>query len=462
MDLIEEVIGENDMAFMVIKNVNVLTMNKEKDIIENGVVVLDDHIIHDIGHEELLDQYPCDHIIDGNNGILIPGMINTHTHASMVVFRSLGDDVPNRLKRYLFPLEKMLVDKGLVYLGAKYGILEMLLGGVTTFTDMYFYEDEVAKAAKELGIRGVLGETIMNFPSPDSEEPYGGLAYSKWFIEKWKDDDLIIPAVAPHALYTNDKDHLQMAAALSDKYHVPMMMHVAEMEYEYKQCIEEHHMTPVKYLDSIGVLSDRFLVAHGILVTEEDIDLLEKRKVGIAHNVGANSKGAKGVAPITEMFRRGMKVGLGTDGPMSGNTLDIVTQMSLVGKVHKLFNHDRRLFPASEILEMATIGGARALNLDKDIGSIEVGKKADLVLVETSSVNMQPIYDYYSVLVYSANPSNVDTVIVDGKVLVKNKQLVQREVATSTTIDEVTNTPLAIMEQLNRIKEKIEKVANRL
>ncbi|WP_113674688.1 amidohydrolase [Vallitalea guaymasensis] len=438
------------MAESIIKNVNILTMNADKDIIEKGVVVLKDNLIHDMGNEDLLSKYPSDNIIDGKNGILIPGMINTHTHASMVVFRSLGDDVPDRLKRYIFPLEKKLVNKELVCLGAKYGIIEMLLGGVTTFTDMYFFEDEVARAAKELGVRGVLGETIINFSSPDSEEPYGGLDYCEWFIEKWKDDNLIIPAVAPHAPYTNDKHHLQLANKLSEKYDVPLMMHVAEMGYEYDQCLEEYDMTPVQYLDSIGILSERFISAHSILVSDKDIDILEKRKVGISHNVGANSKGAKGVAPITKMYQKGMKLGLGTDGPMSGNTLDIVTQMSLVGKIHKLHNKDRSLFPASEILEMATIGGARVLNMDNEIGSIEIGKKADLVLFETDSINMQPLYDYYSVLVYSSNPSNIDTVIVDGKILVKNKKLVE-----SNIMDKVK-------EQLKMIKNNILEVSKEL
>lgn len=439
------------MVSMIIKNINILTMNGDKDIIENGVVVIKERRILDVGDRNLLKKYSCDNIIDGKDGIMIPGMVNTHTHTSMVVFRSLGDDVPDRLKRYLFPLEKMLVDKELVYLGAKYGIMEMLLGGVTTFTDMYYYEDEVARAAKEFGIRGVLGETIVDFPSPDSEEPYGGLEYSKWFIEKWIDDDMITPAVAPHAIYTNDKEYLQKSAELSKKYDVPMMMHVAEMDYEFKGCEEEHNMTPVEYLDSIGVLSERFISAHSVLVTEGDIDLLEKRGVGISHNVGANSKGAKGVAPISEMYKRDMKVGLGTDGPMSGNTLDVLTQMPLVGKIHKLFNKDRSKFPAKEILEMATIGGARVLNLDNEIGSIEIGKKADLVLFETESINMQPIYDFYSVLVYSANPGNVDTVIVDGKILVKNKRLIHGK-----------NNLMKVIEDLKEIKNKILETASKL
>lgn len=437
------------MSTIIIKNVNILTMNKKKDIIENGVLVIRDNIIVDIGEEGLLDKYSFDKIIDGKEGILMPGMINTHTHSSMIVFRSLGDDVPDRLKRYLFPLEQKLVNKELVYFGAKYGITEMLLGGVTTFVDMYYFEDEVAKAAKELGIRGVLGETILNFPSPDSKQPYGGLEYSEWFIEKWKNDDLVTPAVAPHAPYTNNTEHLQKAAILAEKHNVPMMMHVAEMDYEYDQYQKQYNMTPVQYLDSIGVLNEKFIAAHSILLTDEDIDLLQKRKVGIAHNIGANSKGAKGIAPIAKMYEKGMKVGLGTDGPMSGNTLDIITQMPLVGKIQKLFNKDRSLFPASQIVEMATIGGARALNLEHKIGSIEIGKRADVVIFETESVNMQPIYDYYSVLVYSANPSNVQTVIVDGKILVEDKKLNNSDL-------------IELTKQLKAMKTKISEVASQL
>lgn len=347
--------------------------------------------------------------------------MNTHTHAAMVVFRSLGDDLPDRLKRYILPLEKKLVDQNLVSLGSKYGIAEMLAAGVTTFADMYYFEDEVAKAAKEIGIRAVLGETVVDFPSPDSKEAYGGLDYGEHFIKKWKGDELITPAIAPHAPYTNDSIHLQSASALSEKYDVPMMMHVAEMEHEIQKYRAEYNMTPVQYLDSLGVLNDRFIAAHLIHVSMTDLDIIEKRNIGIAHNIGANAKAGKGVPPLKEMFHRKLKVGLGSDGPMSGNTLDIITQMSLVAKIHRLFNQDRTLFSAMEIVEMATIGGARALKLDKLIGSVEQGKKADLVILETSSVNMQPIYNHYATIVYAANAGNVDTVIVNGRVLVRNK-----------------------------------------
>ncbi|WP_294341809.1 amidohydrolase [uncultured Clostridium sp.] len=413
---------------MIIENVTILTMNANRDIIDNGAVIIEDNKIIDVGDKSIKGKYiNVDKVINGNNGILIPGMINCHTHASMVAFRSLADDYKDRLKRYLFPLEQKLVDKELVYIGAKYAIAEMLLGGVTTFCDMYYFEDEVAKAAEELNIRGVLCETIINFPAPDSNKSFGGLEYSKSFIEKWKGNTLITPGIAPHAPYTNSDESLKEAYRLSKEHKVPLTMHVAEMDYEFEKYIKEYNMTPVQYLDSIGILDENFISAHTILINDEDIEILKSKNVKISHNIGANAKGAKGVAPIIKMKEAGINIGLGTDGPMSGNTLDIITQMSLVGKIHKLYSKDRTILPSIELLEMATIDGAKVLSMEKDIGSIEIGKKADLVIIETESVNMQPIYDYYSTIVYSANPSNVDTVIVDGKIVVKGKELVSSE-----------------------------------
>lgn len=408
----------------IIKNINILTMNDNKDIIENGIVAYKNNKIIYVGNENIYENKDNIEVIDGEDGILMPGMINCHTHVSMVAFRSLADDYKDRLKRYLFPLEQRLVDKRLTYIGAKYGIAEMLLGGVTTFCDMYYFEDEVAKAAKELNIRGILCETVIDFPSPDSKEKFGGLEYSKWFIEKWKDDELIIPGIAPHAPYTNNDKSLKEAYKISKKYNVPITMHVAEMDYELKEYKDKYNLTPVGYLDKLGILDSNFISAHTILVNDEDIQILKIRDVKVSHNIGANSKGAKGIMPIFKMKENNIDIGLGTDGPMSGNTLDIITQMSQVGKIHKLFNNNRTLLPSVELVEMATIGGARVLGIDNKVGSIEVGKNADLVLIETQSVNMQPIYDYYSTIVYSSNPSNVDTVIVNGDIVVKNKKLV--------------------------------------
>ena len=434
-------------SIMIIENVTILTMNNEKEIIENGVVVINGNRIIDVGNNSIKNNYKnVDRIIDGNDGILIPGMINCHTHASMVPFRSLADDYKDRLKRYLFPLEQKLVDEKLVYIGAKYAIAEMLLGGVTTFCDMYYFEDEVAKAAKELNIRGILCETIINFPAPDAKESFGGLEYSKAFIKKWKGDSLITPGIAPHAPYTNSDESLIEAYKLSKEYNVPLTMHVAEMDYEAEKYANEYAMTPVQYLDKLGVLDDNFISAHSILVNDDDIEILRSKNVKVSHNIGANAKGAKGVAPIIKMKEKGIDIGLGTDGPMSGNTLDIITQMSLVGKIHKLSSNDRTVLPSIEILEMATMGGAKVLSMDDEIGSIEIGKKADLVLIETESVNMQPIYDYYSTIVYSANPSNVDTVIVDGNIVVNNKKLVSSEF-------------IKIRTELLELKDDIDKIA---
>lgn len=438
----------------LLKNVTVLTMNENKEIIENGIVVFEgNRIIYvgdDVNREKSLKRegYTVE-IIDGEEGILMPGMINCHTHGSMVPFRSLADDCKDRLKRYLFPLEQRLVDEELTYIGAKYAIAEMLLGGVTTFCDMYYFEDEVAKAAKELNIRGILCETIVDFPSPDSKEAFGGLEYSIDFIEKWKGDDLITPGIAPHAPYTNTDESLKEAYRISKKYNVPITMHLAEMDYELKECIEKHNITPIGYLDKLGVLDSNFIAAHAVLVNNDDIEILKKNGVKVSHNIGANSKGAKGVAPILKMKEEGINIGLGTDGPMSGNTLDILTQMSQVGKIHKLFNNDRTLLPSIELVEMGTIGGAKVLGIDKEVGSIEVGKKADLTLIETKSVNMQPIYDYYAVIVYSANASNVELVIVDGKIVVKNKKLI------SSNFSE-------IRKSLLNLQDKIKKVAKEL
>lgn len=408
----------------IIKNINILTMNSNEDIIEDGIIAYKSNKIIYVGNENLYENEENIELIDGKNGILMPGMINCHTHVSMIPFRSLADDYKDRLKRYLFPLEQKLVDKKLTYIGAKYGISEMLLGGVTTFCDMYYFEDEVAKAAKELNIRGILCETIVDFPSPDSKEKFGGLEYSKWFIEKWKDDELITPGLAPHAPYTNTDESLIDAYNISKKYNVPLTMHVAEMDYELEECKEKYNLTPIGYLDKLGILDSNFISAHTVLVDDNDIKILKERKVKVSHNIGANSKGAKGVMPISKMMDNNIDIGLGTDGPMSGNTLDIITQMSQVGKIHKLFNNDRTLLPSIELVKMATIGGAKVLGIDDEVGSIEVGKKADLVLIETQSVNMQPIYDYYSTIVYSSNPSNVDTVIINGDIVVKDKQLI--------------------------------------
>lgn len=407
----------------IIKNVRIITMDSAMKEYENGFVVIENEKISFLGDmKEFKEEINCN-IIDGKYGILMPGMINTHTHLSMIPFRSLGDDCKDRLRRYLFPLENECMNKELAYYSAKYAICEMLLSGVTTAMDMYYFEDEVAKASQELGIRAFLGETVVNFPSCDTKKAFGGLEYAENFIKKWKDNDLITPFVAPHAPNTNDTKSLIEANRISEKYNVPISMHLCEMDYELKYFKEEFNKTPIEYLESIGLLSDRLVAAHCIFLTDNDINLLKKYNVSIAHCIGSNTKSAKGVAPVSKMLANNIPVGLGTDGASSGNTLDIITQFKLFANFHKLKNKDRSIFPAKEIIKLGTIMGAKVLNKEKEIGSIEVGKKADLVILETESANMFPMFDSYSAIVYSANASNVDTVFVNGKCLVQNKKL---------------------------------------
>lgn len=404
-----------------IENVTILTMNQNADVIENGFIEFDEKITC-IGQGQSTNQ--VDKVIDGNKGIVMPGMINTHTHIGMVPFRTLGDDCKDRLRRFLFPLENECMNEKLAYTSAKYAMAEMLLAGITTFMDMYYFEDVIAKATDEMGMRAFLGETVIDFATCDNHQPYGGLDYAKWFIPKWKDHPLITPFIAPHATNTNNEEALKEANEISKQYNVPISLHVSEMDYEMTYFHEEYQKTPIAFLESIGLLSSRLVAAHCILVNDSDIDLLRKYDVQVAHCIGSNAKAGKGVAPIKDMLLKGVNVGLGTDGPSSGNTLDLFTQFKMFATFHKNHHHDRSLFPSKEIVELGTIKGAKCLGIDNQVGSLEIGKQADLVLIETDSVNMFPLFDYYSALVYSAQPHNVDSVFVNGKCLVKNKKLV--------------------------------------
>lgn len=408
---------------LIVKNGTVLTMNAGKEIFSDGVVIVSGNKIVEVGGVEILGRYSSDNAIDAKGGIIMPGMINTHTHASMSVFRSLADDVPDRLNRYIFPLENKMVSKEMVYIGAVHAAIEMAKGGVTTMVDMYLFEESAARAVKEIGLRGVMTQNIIKYPTADGKDGNAKLKLATALVEKYKNDELITPGYGPHAPHTVTKENLEKIAALSEKYDAPVSMHVAETQEEFDRFQSEFSMTPVEYLDSVGILNDRLIAAHCIFVTDSDIELMKRRGVGIAHNMVANIKSAKGVSPALKMFDDGLNIGLGTDGPMSGNTLDIIGQMGYVAKLHKLVNKDRSAMPPYKVVEMATMGGARAIHRDDELGSLERGKLADIVIVETNSTNMQPMFDPYSVLVYSANASNVDTAIVNGKVVVSEKTL---------------------------------------
>ena len=409
---------------LLIKNATVLTMDQDKTVFDNGLVAVKGNKIYAVTDGLNISEYKAIKTIDADGDIVMPGLINTHTHASMTVFRSMADDVPDRLHRYIFPLEKKLVSRNMVRIGAQLGNVEMLKGGVTTYADMYYFEDEVAKTVDQIGMRAILGETIIQFPVASAKTPEDGIKYTLSFIEQYKDHPRITPAFAPHGPYTNSTETLQTIAKLSLKHDVPVMMHLAESDREREVIAKRSGgLSPIKYMESIGALNSNFLAAHVIDANDEDIAILKKHDVGVAHNMSANIKSAKGVAPALKMFNDGLRIGLGTDGPMSGNTLSTIDEFNQVAKIHKLVNKDRAAMPPINVIEMATIGAARALHMEDKIGSLEVGKLADIIVIDTKAPNMIPVYNPYSALVYSAYATNVKHSVVDGKLLMENRNI---------------------------------------
>ncbi|MEC6813742.1 amidohydrolase [Photobacterium toruni] len=409
---------------LLIKNATVLTMDQDKTVFDNGLIAVKGNKIYAVTDGTNLSEYKAIKTIDADGDIVMPGLINSHTHASMTVFRSMADDVPDRLHRYIFPLEKKLVSRDMVRIGAQLGNVEMLKGGVTTYADMYYFEDEVAKTVDQIGMRAILGETIIQFPVASAKTPEDGIKYTLNFIEQYKDHPRITPAFAPHGPYTNSTETLQTIAKLSLKHDVPVMMHLAESDREREVIAKRSGgLSPIKYMESIGALNSNFLAAHVIDANDEDIAILKKHDVGVAHNMSANIKSAKGVAPALKMFNDGLRIGLGTDGPMSGNTLSTIDEFNQVAKVHKLVNKDRAAMPPINVIEMATIGAARALHMEDKIGSLEVGKLADIIVIDTKAPNMIPVYNPYSALVYSAYATNVKHSVVDGKLLMEDRNI---------------------------------------
>ncbi|OBU16860.1 amidohydrolase [Photobacterium aquimaris] len=409
---------------LLIKNATVLTMDQDKTVFDNGLVAVKGNKIYAVTDGTNISEYKAAKTIDADGDIVMPGLINSHTHASMTVFRSMADDVPDRLHRYIFPLEKKLVSRDMVRIGAQLGNVEMLKGGVTTYADMYYFEDEVAKTVDQIGMRAILGETIIQFPVASAKTPEDGIKYTLNFIEQYKDHPRITPAFAPHGPYTNSTETLQTIAKLSLKHDVPVMMHLAESDREREVIAKRSGgLSPIQYMESIGALNANFLAAHVIDANDEDIAILKKHDVGVAHNMSANIKSAKGVAPALKMFNDGLRIGLGTDGPMSGNTLSTIDEFNQVAKVHKLVNKDRAAMPPINVIEMATIGAARALHMEDKIGSLEVGKLADIIVIDTKAPNMIPVYNPYSALVYSAYATNVKHSVVDGKLLMEDRNI---------------------------------------
>ena len=412
------------MTDLAIIGGHVLTMDGSAGDFAPGAVLVEGGAVTAVGPPSIAGTVAAGRRIDATGCIALPGMVNTHTHAAMTLFRGLGDDEPDRLKRFIWPLEAKAVDSGAVHDGALLGCLEMVLGGVTCFADMYFFSDRVAEAAEAVGLRAVIGQAVMGGPAPDADTAEAAFDRFRSLMQGWGGHPLVTPALAPHAPDTLDTPALAAVRDLSEAGDAPVLIHLCETGPELAVIRERSGMTPVGYLDSLGLLGPRLVGAHCIHVDGADIAALAASGAGVAHNMVANIKAAKGVAPVPAMLEAGVRVGLGTDGPMSGNTLDVIGQLGYVAKLHKLMSRDRTAMPARAVVEMATIGGARALGLEDRIGSLEVGKRADIALIDATGAHMTPLYDPYAALVYAATPADVRTVIVDGRVVVEDRRLV--------------------------------------
>jgi len=405
----------------------VITENPQHRVIENGAVAIRAGRIVGVGTKAEIDaRFRAKRRLDRPDAILAPGLINTHTHAAMSLFRGIADDLKleDWLEKYIFPAEARNVSPEFVRWGTRLGCLEMLLGGTTTFTDMYYFEDVVAEVAKEAGMRGVLGETIIGFPVADNQTPAAALAFTEKYLARFRGDPLVVAAVAPHALYTNSDETLRASRALADKYHAPLIIHLAETKKENDDSLAARHMTPTQVLDSLGVFSGRTIAAHCVWVNDRDMAILKARGVGVAHCPSSNMKLASGVAPVVRMLALDLAVGLGPDGPAgSNNDFNLFEEMDLAAKLQKVATMDPQALPASAALEMATIRGARALGLEKEIGSLEEGKRADLITVRLDRPNAVPLYDAVSQMVYALKAEDVRDVMVDGRMVVRDARI---------------------------------------
>ncbi len=411
------------MADLAIIGGHVLTMDGEGREFAPGVVLVDDGAISAVGPAAIADGIEAGRRVDASGCIVLPGMVNTHTHVAMTLFRGLGDDEPDRLKRFIWPLEARVVDSDGVHDGAMLGCLEMALGGVTCFADMYFFADRVAEAAAAIGLRAVVGQAVMGDAAPDAGTPDAALDRFDALRDAWRDQPLVTPALAPHAPDTLRSATLEAVGNRSESADAPILIHLCETEAELTAIRGRAGLTPVGYLHSLGLLGPRLVGAHCIHADASDIELLAVSGAGVAHNMVANVKAAKGVAPVPAMLAAGVHVGLGTDGPMSGNTLDVIGQLGYVAKLHKLTAGDRTAMPARMVVEMATIGGARALGLNDRVGSLEPGKRADIAVIDAAGAHMTPLYDPFAALVYAATPADVRTVVVDGRIIVEDRRL---------------------------------------
>jgi 5-methylthioadenosine/S-adenosylhomocysteine deaminase len=430
---------------LVITNGTVLTMDTDGRVLSPGAVAIDGTDILAVDSiDAIAKQFRGRETIEAWGSVVMPGLINTHTHAPMVMYRGLADDLAlmEWLQKYIFPAEAKTVTPEFVRAGTRLAALEMIQSGTTTYADMYYFEEEIGRETRSAGLRGVLGQTIIQFPAPDAKTPADGLARTEAFIQEFKHDSLITPAVAPHAMYTLDGPTLMAARELAKRHRVPTLIHLAETADEAKTAQERGKSSPVAYLEGLGFLGPGVLAAHGVWVSAPEIAVLKAHNVAVSHNPESNMKLASGTAPVPGYLDAGVVLGLGTDGAASNNDLDMFEAMRTASLLHKLQSNDPRAVGARVVLRMATIDGARALGLERRIGSLEPGKRADIIVVSMSSARQTPMYDPMSHIVYTTTGADVQTTIVNGKVLMRNRKVL--------TLDED-----AVLKEARLLSEKV-------
>ncbi len=416
-----------ERADLIAAGGTIVTMDGERRIIEDGAIAVKGDAIVAVGKRaEIEAKYTAPRRIQAQGKLILPGLINGHTHAPMTLLRGLKDDVTLEewLTKYIFPAEAKNVTEDFARWGTRLAALEMIRGGTTTYADMYYFEDAIAEETKAAGMRGVLGETVIDFPVPDSKSPQQTLAYTEGFLKKWKGDAQIHAAVAPHSIYTTSEKTLRDSAALARKYGAPILIHVAETKREREESEAKNGLSPVAYLDKLGVLGPDVLAAHCVWVDADDRKLLAARDVGCVHNPSSNMMLASGVAPVAELRAAGVRLGLGTDGTAgSNNDLNMMEEMDLAAKLQKVTRMDPRALGARDAVEMATIEGARALHLEKEIGSLEPGKKADFIVLGLDAPHAVPMFEVYAQIVYALKASDVETVVIGGKVVMRERRV---------------------------------------
>ncbi len=398
----------------------VLVMDEAGTVIPAGAVAVRGGRIEAVGAaRDLGARFPEARRLDATGRIVLPGLVNAHTHVPMTLLRGVADDLDLEgfLYRRIFPAEARFVDEEFVRWGTRLACLELLRGGATTFVDMYYFEDALAEEAARAGMRAVVGQTLLDFPAPDHKTWQAATASVARFLQRWRGHPRIIPAVAPHATYTVSAEHLKEAHALAVAYDAPLLIHLAEARSEVETIRQQHGTGPVEYLASLGILDDRVVAAHMIYPTPAEIALLAARRVGVAHCPQSNMKIAAGIAPVPALLAAGVAVGLGTDGSASNNDLSLWEEIDTAAKLHKVASGDPTVLPARTALAMATRLGAEAVGLGREVGSLEPGKRADLILVRSDGLHQIPSYDPYSLLVYATKASDVDTVIIEGEVV---------------------------------------------